>query len=320
MRVYPSIEAASGGPLRGAALCLGNFDGVHLGHRTLFAAAARLGSPWALTFQPQPGRVLQPSLAPKLITTHERKLELLASAGLAGTIVQPFTPDFAATPPRAFEALLFQALGVAAVVVGHDFSYGARRAGNTDALRAAAAAAGARAEILAPACVDGVVISSSRIREYVLEGRVEAAARLLGRPFALEGTVVRGAGRGRQLGFATANLAPSGELLPAPGVYAVRAFDGRTWRGGATNVGAKPTFGDTAHSVETHLFGVDEELYGRTLRVELLERLRPVRSFASPEELAAQIASDLERAAAIVERAGAAPADIPVEQPAPRGS
>lgn len=307
MKVYASLQEASDGSLAGAALCLGNFDGVHLGHQALFREASRHGFVGALTFQPHPGRVLQPQLAPRLIATHARKLELLASVGVRATIVQPFTLDYAKTTPAEFEATLLDGVRARALIVGYDFTYGARRAGTVQSLTAAAQARGAVVAVVPAVSLDGVVVSSSKVREYILEGRVEAAARLLGRPFDLDGVVVPGAGRGRTIGFPTANVDTSNELRPAAGVYAVRVgiegAAGHVWHGGAANIGVKPTFGGGEVTVEAHLLDYAGDLYGRRVRVQFLERLRAEMRFGSASELSAQIGRDLEAARAAVARA-----------------
>lgn len=306
MKVFASLAEASGGPLRGAAVCLGNFDGVHLGHQALFAEARRHGPLGVVTFQPHPGKVLQPQLAPRLIATHPRKLELLGEAGVEATVVQPFSLDYARTSPSDFEATLFDGLGVKAVVVGADFTYGQKRAGTVATLTAAAQRRGAVVCAVSQVAVEGVVVSSSKIREYVLEGRVEAAARFLSRAFDLDGLVVPGAGRGRTIGFPTANIDTANELRPAAGVYAVRVHvpgDERS-RGGAANIGVKPTFGGGEVTIEAHLFDFAGDLYGKKLRVEFLERLRPEKRFGSANELSSQIARDLEAARAAVARSG----------------
>jgi riboflavin kinase/FMN adenylyltransferase len=304
MKLFSSLEAASDGSLAGCALCLGNFDGVHLGHQALFAAArARASVAAALTFLPHPGKVLQPQLAPLLITLQARKLELL-EAWLQAVIVQPFTLDYARTTPGDFERALFDGVRARVVVVGADFTYGTRRGGSVETLLAAAATRGAAVEVVPPVSVDGVVVSSSKVREYVLEGRVEAAARLLGRPFDLDGLVVAGAGRGRTIGFPTANVDTANELRPAAGVYAVRVTVPDLGHfGGAANIGVKPTFGGGEVTIEAHLFDFAGDLYGRRLRVQFLERLRAERRFASPSELSGQIARDLEAARSAVARA-----------------
>lgn len=309
MKVFHSIDEA--GSLEGHALALGNFDGVHVGHQALFAEAAKHAAPAVLTFDPHPGKVLQPELAPKLITTRKRKLELLAQHGVETAILQPFTREYAATPAAQFESSLFDLLGVKHVVTGGDFTYGARRTGNVQTLRAAAEQRGAQIHIVPPVTVDGVVASSSRIREYILEGRVAAARRLLGRWFDLDGKVVAGKGRGRGIGFPTANVDTDNELRPAAGVYAVRVCvcppegagaQNLTWRAGAANIGVKPTFGGSEVTTEVHLIDFDGDLYGRMLRVQFLERLRPEQRFGSIEELSMQIKRDVEAARAIVAR------------------
>jgi riboflavin kinase/FMN adenylyltransferase len=279
---------------------------VHLGHQALLAEAKRAntGLVTALTFSPHPGKVLQPALAPQLINEHERKLELLFAAGVGAVVVQPFSLDYAKVTPTEFEQSLFTGLGAKAVIVGTDFTYGSKRAGTVDTLRARAAREQASVHVVPQVTVDGVVVSSSKIREYVLEGRVEAAARLLGRAFDLDGVVVAGAGRGRTIGFPTANIETRNELRPAAGVYAVRVKSGDLWFGGAANIGVKPTFGGTEVTIEAHLFEYSGDLYGQRLRVQFLERLRPEKRFASVSELAGQIARDLESARAAVARAG----------------
>ncbi|RKH87685.1 bifunctional riboflavin kinase/FAD synthetase [Corallococcus sp. AB045] len=305
MKVFQSVSEA-GRQLQGQALALGNFDGVHVGHQALFAEALRHAPSNALTFQPHPGKVLQPDLAPKLITLLPRKLELLSACGLSHVVVQSFTRDYARSTPQDFEAALFDTLGVGHVVVGSDYTYGAQRAGTVTTLRDAAAKRGARVHVVQPVNVDGVVASSSRIREYILEGRVGAARRLLGRPFDLDGTVVSGAGRGRTIGFPTANVDTQNELRPAPGVYAIRvrllAEAEGPWRPGAANIGVKPTFGGTEVTIEAHLLDFTGDLYGKELRVQFLERLRPEQRFGSAAELVGQIKRDVEAARTVVAR------------------
>jgi riboflavin kinase / FMN adenylyltransferase len=303
MRVFSSTEEVQGA-LTGTALCLGNFDGVHRGHRGLFLEAKKFGSVAVLTFQPHPGQVLMPMLAPKLIATPSRKLELLAEAHVQMACVQPFSLEYAKTSPVEFEATLFEILKVRAVVVGHDFTYGAKRAGTLLSLEKAAATAGACLSVVSAVTVDGVVVSSSKIREFILEGRIEAAAQLLGRSFDLDGVVVKGAGRGRTIGFPTANIDTSNELKPAPGVYAVRVRNlaSHLWHPGAANIGVKPTFGGGEVTIEAHLFEFQGDLYGQQLRVEFLQRLRPEKRFSSGAELAAQIARDVEAAKLVLAR------------------
>ena len=306
MKLFASIQEASDGSIAGCAICLGNFDGVHLGHQALFAEAARHGAVVVLTFNPHPGKVLQPQLAPRLIVAQGRKLELLEAHGVGAAIIQPFSLEYARTPPDAFETSLFDAVRARTVVVGSDFTYGAKRAGTVPTLQNAAATRGAQVMTVNAVSLEGVVVSSSKIREYVLEGRVQAAALLLGRPFDLDGVVVPGAGRGRTIGFPTANIDTTNELRPAAGVYAVRVClsdeSAPRWHGGAANIGVKPTFGGGEVTIEAHLFDFTGDLYGKRLRVEFLERLRAEKRFASVTELSSQIGRDLEAAREVVAR------------------
>lgn len=306
MKVFHGVTEAR--ELKGYALALGNFDGVHLGHQALFAEALRHGVPAAaLTFHPHPGKVLQPELAPKLITLLPRKLELFEQFGLSGAVVQPFSLEYARTGPRDFEAALLDVLGARHVVVGYDFTYGAARGGTVATLREAAAARGAEVHVVSPVTVDGVVASSSKVREYILEGRVGAARRLLGRPFDLDGTVVTGHGRGRGIGFPTANVDTPNELRPAAGVYAIRVRfrdePEAAWRPGVANIGVKPTFGGNEVTIEAHLLDFSGDLYGKELRVQFLDRLRAERRFGSVAELVGQIKRDVEAARAVIARA-----------------
>jgi len=298
MRVFRSLdEAAPSGALRGGAVAIGNMDGVHLGHRRLLEVALGL-APRAgvLTFDPHPARVLRPELAPPLLTPLPRKLELLSPLGLEATVVQPFDRAYAATPAQEFVARdLGSRLGVAHVVVGHDFTAGRERA-SVEALRPLLEARGIALRLVDHVTADGLVVSSTKIREFLLEGNVEAARLLLARPYDLDGSVVRGAGRGRGIGFATANVRTE-QLLPANGVYLVGVRLGRSEaqeRAGVCNVGVKPTVETTGGIVlEVHLLDFDgRDLYGEAIRVAFLKRLRDERHFPSVEALRARIAQD----------------------------
>jgi len=309
MRIHPGLAAATGA-LKGSAVAIGNFDGVHLGHQALFAVARRdaRGPACALTFEPHPARLLAPAYAPPLICERPRKRELIAACGITDLVEQPFDADFAATPPLRFVEMVV-ATGVAEVVVGHDFTYGKARAGTADTLRDSLAGRGVRLHVVPPVAVNGLVCSSTKVREFVLEGRVEAANMLLGRPFDLDGDVVRGVGRGRKLGWPTANIRTTNELLPAVGVYAVRArlLDQQgTAIPGAANLGLNPTFrpdvalagaaGQPPLSLEVHLLDFAHDIYGRRLRVEFVHRLREERRFPGIEALKAQITQDVMQA------------------------
>jgi riboflavin kinase / FMN adenylyltransferase len=298
-------EAAASGALRGGAVAIGNMDGVHLGHRRLVEVARALvegGRRHAiLTFEPHPVQVLRPERAPPLLTPLPRKLELLAELGLAAAVVQPFDRAYAATPAAEFVARdLAGRLGVAHVVVGQDFTAGRERA-RVDALRPLLAAHGIGLRVVEPVTADGLVVSSTKIREFVLEGNAEAAAELLARPYDLDGEVARGAGRGRGLGFATANVR-TGQLLPANGVYVVAARLGGAGPDlpGVCNVGVKPTVEAAGGALaEVHLLDFEaRDLYGERIRVAFLRRLRDERRFPSIEALRVQIGRDAEAARA----------------------
>ena len=301
-------EAGTAGALRGGAVAIGNMDGVHLGHRRLIEAVRGLArTSGVLTFEPHPARVLRPELAPPLLTPLPRKLEILGELGLTATVVQPFDLAYAATPAAEFVACdLVTRLAVSHVVVGHDFTAGHERA-RVDALRSLMAAHRIALHVVEPVTCDGLVVSSTKVREFVLEGNAGAAALLLGRPYDLDGLVVHGAGRGRGLGFATANL-QTAQLLPANGVYAVAVrvappgeLGAATERAGVCNVGVKPTVEDAGGvGAEVHLLEHDgRDLYGQAIRVAFLCRLRDERRFPSVEALRRQIERDVEEARAV---------------------
>jgi riboflavin kinase/FMN adenylyltransferase len=304
MKIFEGAPAALGqDPL---ALAIGNFDGVHRGHQELVRVARARGaaigaSPAVLTFSPHPARIFAPALAPPLIVSLERRLELLEAAGAEVAVVQPFTREFAAIEPSAFvREFLAARLRVREIVVGYDFTFGKARSGNTALLQALGTELGIGVTIVPPVTVDGLTCSSTKVREFVLEGRVEGAAMLLGRPVEITGPVVRGAGRGRGLGVPTANVSPEAELVPRLGIYAAWAevLDGPTpgRHRAALSVGSNPTFTSTSTggvTVEAYLLDFEGDLYGRRLRLEVLHRLRDERRFESTEALVAQIARDV---------------------------
>jgi len=294
------------------AVTIGNFDGVHLGHQALLAEAHRRAGPTrltvALTFMPHPARVLAPAKAPPLIMPIGRRLELLAASGVDAVVIQPFTPEFAAVEADDFvRQILARELGAADVVVGFDFSFGRGRAGNVQRLQSLGDQLGMGVAIIPPVSVDGHPCSSTRIRTLVAAGDLRPAATLLGRPFEVEGTVVRGAARGRSLGFPTANLAPETELAPKLGIYAARArlADGpgdATAHVAAVSVGRNPTFEGPAApvTIEAHLLDFTGDLYGRRLRLEMIDWLRDEQKFDSSEALIAQIGADVARVRALM--------------------
>jgi riboflavin kinase/FMN adenylyltransferase len=267
-------------------VAVGEFDGVHLGHREVIR-----GSDTVLTFEPHPLQVVRPEAAPKLLTSFEVKQELIAGLGVEDLVVIPFDRRFAEQSPQEFiDQVLVDALRATHVSVGENFRFGHRAAGDSQTL-----AADARFETRVVALVelDGEVVSSSHVRALVQAGEVELAGRMLGGPFQLRGEVVSGDRRGRELGFPTANVVPDEALVcPGHGVYVARA-DGVC---AAVSVGVRPTFGTgRAPLVEAYLLDRDVDLYGKTLRVEFLQRLRGERRFESADALIEQMQRDVAR-------------------------
>jgi riboflavin kinase/FMN adenylyltransferase len=254
----------------------------------------------ALTFDPHPARFFAPRLAPPMLAPLGRRIELLQEAGAQVVLVEPFTAEFAGMLAEDFvEKVLAKDIGARHVVVGSDFSFGKDRRGNTSLLANAGRALGVGVSVVPQVTASGLVCSSTKIREFVLEGRVEGASLLLGRPFEIEGIVVRGAGRGRTLGVPTINLAYEGEILPRPGVYAGRArrIEGDpTWFAAAISIGSNPTFtkpGDPELFIEAHLLDFAGDLYDTSMRLAFVAHLREQRRYASVDELVAAIQSDL---------------------------
>jgi riboflavin kinase/FMN adenylyltransferase len=285
------------------AVAVGNFDGVHRGHQvlvsaTVSAARASGGAAVVLTFDPHPLRVLRPEQAPKALMTLEQKAELLAELGVDQMVTLPFTRELSRQDPEQFARhVLQEALGARLVVVGRDFRFGRDRAGDLADLERLGAALGFRVLGLEPVWHEGAPISTTRIREALARGVVKEARDLLGRRFAVEGTVVHGQGRGKGLGIPTANLQPLNETLPRPGVYA--CWCRRTEGGGSpavVNLGQRPTFGGEEMTLEAHLLDFAGDLYGSRLRLEFAGRLREERQFANPESLLAQVRLDIQEA------------------------
>jgi riboflavin kinase/FMN adenylyltransferase len=231
------------------------------------------------------------------------RVRLLHAYGIDTVVVEPFDAAFAAlTADDWVERFLVARLHPAHVVVGFNFSYGKARGGNPEHLTASGKKHGFSVEVIEPVVIETIVVSSTRVREFLLEGNVEGAALLLGRPFAITGTVVRGDQRGRTIGFPTANIDPDHELLPEHGVYASRADIGGQVIDGVTNVGRRPTFGGKEVTVESYLFDWSGDLYGKPVRVELIARLREERRFDGIDALKAQLTKDVENARKVLER------------------
>lgn len=270
------------------SVAIGTFDGVHLGHRRVIEAALAAGPQAAVvTFDPHPRTALGHRV--ELISTLERRLELFAELGVGEALVLPFTPDLALVPPEEFAESVLAAIGARVIVTGPNFRFGRGRAGDLELL--ARLGFDTRPVPLAEG------ISSSRIRQLVAAGEVDRAAQLLGRPVEVEGSVVAGDARGGTLGFPTANLAvPSELLVPAYGIYAGEALGHRA----ATSIGVNPHYGGEERRIEAFLLDYEGDLYGRRLVVELWQKLRDERAFASEKELIDQISRDVELARAAV--------------------
>jgi riboflavin kinase/FMN adenylyltransferase len=289
---------------RGAIVTVGNFDGVHRGHQTLLARArARANAAGvpalAITFDPHPVALLRPEAAPVPLVWLEREISLLQDAGasLVGVFrTGPWLLEL--TAREFFDRILCNQLGARGLVEGPNFAFGHDRAGDVRTLGDWCVQAGIEFEVVDLAVIDDRLISSSLIRQCLRDGHVEEAARYLGRPHRIRGKVVKGASRGATIGFPTINLADVDTLVPAEGVYAGLAWiEGaeRPWPA-ACNIGPNPTFGELAKKIEAHLIGFSGDLYGRSVELDFIERLRATRKFSGREELLAQIQDDVERA------------------------
>jgi len=280
-------------------LALGNFDGLHRGHAKIIdrvrrRAGERGGTPAAMTFDPHPPRVVRPDKAPPLLMTTEQRLEALGRAGMQGVAVVRFTHDMSLWDPEIFvRSVLVEWLRVVEVWVGANFLFGHDRAGTFSVLRTLGARYGFRAEKIDAVRYKDFVVSSTRVRRLVGEGRVDEAGALLGHHYFIDGVVVRGAARGRELGFPTANLQTANELLPPAGVYATTAAVNGIEHPSVTNIGMRPTFGDvSAIQVETHLLDGGRDLYDTRIRLSFVQRLRDERAFPDVDALRAQIDAD----------------------------
>jgi riboflavin kinase/FMN adenylyltransferase len=283
----------------GPVLALGNFDGLHRGHAKIIdrvrrRAGERGGTPAAMTFDPHPPRVVRPDRAPALLMTTEQRLEALARAGMQGIAVVRFTQEMSGWDPETFvRTVLVEWLHVVEVWVGANFLFGHDRTGTFSVLRILGARYGFRAEKIDAVRYKDFVVSSTRIRRLIAEGRVDEAGALLGHHYFIDGTVIHGAARGREIGFPTANLETRNELLPPAGVYATTASVKGIAYPSVTNIGTRPTFGegDRLH-VETHLLDASRDLYDATVRLSFVQRLRDERAFPDVDALRAQIDAD----------------------------
>jgi riboflavin kinase / FMN adenylyltransferase len=292
----------------GAAIAIGNFDGVHVGHRALIARARELASAHgartvALTFDPHPSALLAPAQAPRMLTSIERRVELLAEAGVDAVVVEPFTREIAGVAPDAFiDDIVVAALRARAIIVGYNFRYGQARAGTIDSLRAHGNATGLDVAIVPPVTVDGEIAASTKVRGHLTAGNLAAAERMLGRRWDIDGVVVHGAQRGRAIGIPTANIAPDIELPIAPGIYAVTlSAEHGPALPAVASLGTNPTFVDAGHLVlEVHVLDWSGDLYDRRVRTTFVARLRDELKFDSVDALLAQIRRDIDQARALL--------------------
>jgi riboflavin kinase/FMN adenylyltransferase len=309
MRLFHGTDNAD--IARPTVLTLGVFDGLHLGHqlimKTVVERARAVGAvPTVITFEPHPRAVLHPESAPPLLQTFDQKIEALGVLGIEQTIVIHFDQKFAQIRAEDFlRETVVDRLHAKEVYLGRGFAFGHDREGNIELLRGVSDRLGFLADEVPEVRLRGCRIGSTRIRELLQQGRVNLARRMLGRPYGVEGRVIRGAARGIALGFPTANLHPQNRVIPKGGVYVTATLIESQWRQSVTNIGTRPTFGDASEpSVETYVMDWSGDLYGDVLRVRFLHRLRDERRFNSVDELKSQIQRDVSRAERFFARAG----------------
>ncbi|MBA4371716.1 MAG: hypothetical protein C0402_02510 [Thermodesulfovibrio sp.] len=287
---------------KNSVITLGNFDGLHLGHQELIRrvigrAKETGGESMVVTFRPHPLKILCPEKCPPLISIYEEKIKLIEDLGIDVLVKIPFTLEFAGMPPETFvREVLCSMLGAREIFVGANYRFGRERKGTVQTLRDLGRECGFVVREVEQISLGGEVISSTKIRHLLKEGEVDHASRLLGRSYAITGVVVRGDGRGRTLGFPTANVAPKHAIIPAHGVYAVRLFVRDRFYDGIANIGIRPTFSKETLSIEAFLFAFDEDIYGEEISVYFLEKIRDEKKFGSVEDLIVQIQKDIERA------------------------
>lgn len=300
MIVYRSTEDIRT-PLPNAVVTIGNFDGVHLGHREIFrklkSSAKEIGGvSVVITFDPHPLKVVPSTRTVSLINTLDEKITLIEASGIDFLLIINFDPDFAAMSATDFvERILVGKIGLKRLIIGYDYAFGKQREGNISLLKKLGLQFTFEVEELLPISDGSIIYSSSLIREMIADGAVAEVIRYLGRNFSIAGRVVHGANRGKSLGFPTANIATDKELIPADGVYAVKVKIEDRLYDAACNIGFNPTFDSVRKTIEVFIFDLDEDLYGREIRVYFFERLRSEQRFDSINELAAAITADVAR-------------------------
>jgi riboflavin kinase/FMN adenylyltransferase len=283
-------------------LTLGNFDGVHLGHQAIFKKVVErakeiCGTAIAFTFEPHPLKVLAPERSPLLLNTFHGKMKLIEASGVQAAICADFTREFAAQDPEDFaRRVLVEKIGVREIYVGYDYAFGKGREGSIESLTETGRRFGFTVGAVDAVQIGGIVVSSSLVRDLISSGRVDETCPYLGRYYSIEGNVIHGESRGHSLGFPTANIQSANELLPAYGVYAVRALLGGHRLDGVASIGVRPTFGAGPVSIEVFLFGYDGNLYGKHLEVAFIKRLRGEQKFPDVDALIGQMRKDVDQA------------------------
>ncbi len=301
MKIFHSSKQAQG-KTKKLVLALGNFDGVHLAHRKMFELTLSLAKelkakPGVFTFDPHPVKILSPSSTPPLIGTAEQKIKWIKKNKIKVLILEPFDKTLAALSPEDFfNKVLILNLSVKGLVVGYDFTFGKARSGNLETLEKLCQKNGVKLKILPAFHYKNTLVSSTQIRHFILNGKILEANLLLGRPFSIQATVVRGQGIGRTLNFPTANLMVANELLPLSGVYATLTKIGLRKYHSVTNIGWRPTFHGNRLTIETHILKLKKNLYGKKLELSFIERIREERKFENTQALISQIHKDVETA------------------------
>jgi riboflavin kinase/FMN adenylyltransferase len=287
---------------------LGNFDGLHLGHQELIKMVIRRaketgGKSLVVTFRPHPLKILAPEKCPPLISIYEEKIRLFDKLGIDVLVKIPFTLEFSAMAPERFiKDVLCDLLGAKEIFVGYNYRFGKGRKGNIGTLKELGKKCGFVVREVKQVSLNGEEISSTKIRRLLGEGDVEHAARLLGRTYAVTGIVVKGDGRGKSLGFPTANIVPKHAIIPAKGVYAVRLYVRDKLYDGIANIGLRPTFGKKDLTIEVHVFDFDEDIYNEEVSLYFIKKIREEKKFETPGDLARQIRSDILAAKEILTR------------------